>query len=139
MRKWMYENVTGCPGVSGFAADRVYTSGGAGGELGPDDMPSKPFIMIRLGINQQGTRLPGTTIRQQSVQVWLHTEQGSMLSTDALAEALQKHLPAQAPEKRADEVIIECEWLDTSGDGYDDHFKTETRYVTFLVTFKTTP
>lgn len=138
MRAWLYETVLSCPDQADFSGGRVYTSGGVEGAEGPGDTPARPFIINRLSVNQQITRLPGTTIRQQSVQVWLHTDPGSMLDTDDMAESLTTWLPSQTPAKRMGEVIIDCEWQDTSGDGYDDHYKTQTRYVTFLVTYKTT-
>lgn len=137
MRKWLYESVVSSPSQDEFSGGRVLSSGGVEGDEGQGDSPSRPFIVLRLSTNQQITRLPGATIRQQFVQVWLHTEPGSMIPTDDLCEELSKHLPAQAPAKREDEVIIECDWRDTSSDGFDDHYQTATRFVTFLVTYKT--
>lgn len=139
MRKWMYQTVDGLEAASTFAAGGIHTSGGTEGDDGPSDAPAKPFIVIRLGTNQQIVRMPGSKVKQQLVQVWLHTEPGTMLPTDEVAAALEEHVPAQAPAKTDEFIIIAAEWMDTSGDGYDDHYGTETRYVTFLVTFKAVP
>jgi hypothetical protein len=50
---------------------------------------------------------------------------------------LEKYIPTLAPAKLASgEVVMDAKWEDTSGDGYDDHYLTSTRYVTFLLTYK---
>lgn len=136
MRKWLYEAVKSCPGQQEFSAGRVMTTGSVEGPGGVDDAPDKPFIVIRLSTADP---FPGTSVKQQRGQVWLHDNPGSLLDTDGLCEALADHVPAQAPAVRPEAVIMECEYEETSGDGFDDHFQTDTRYVTFRITYKPTP
>lgn len=132
MRKWLYARVKSCPGQTEFSSDRIFSSGSVDGVEA--DSPDKPFIVIRFSLNQAG--LPRTKVRQQRFQVWLHTEPGSMLPTDVLCQELSEWLPSQAPAQFEDEWIMDCLYETTSSDGYDDHFKTETRYVEFLGTYR---
>jgi hypothetical protein len=49
---------------------------------------------------------------------------------------LEDLVPATAPQQHADGWIMDTKWEDTSGDGFDDHYGTTVRYVTFLVTYR---
>ena len=136
MRKWAYNSVVACPEQAGFADDRVYSPGSVDG---PDaDSPGRPFIVIRFGESQPPVQGRIARIRQQTFQVWLHMEPGSMLPIDELCDALEKWMPSQAPALVDGQNIIACEWQFTSSDSWDDHYKTEARYITFMTTFKTT-
>lgn len=136
MRKWLVETVTSCPTQSSVTGGRIFTTGSADGPTHePEDIPDFPFIIIREGVNTN-PNMPGTKVKQQTAQVWIHDAPGSMLPTDKLASELEKWLPSQAPHTNSDGVVMACEWQFTSGDGFDDHFGSTVRYVTVLVTFK---
>lgn len=139
MRKWMYEAVKSCDGQTEFSADRIMTTGAVEGPEGDGDSPARPFIVIRAATNQPPLQLGSASkIKQQRYQIWLHREPGSMLDIDDFCKSLEDGIPAMAPDNSSEwvpDVIMEARWEDTSGDGYDDHFKTTTRFVTFLVTY----
>lgn len=143
MRDWIYDKVISCPSQADVAGGRVFTTGAVDGPTSEvEDIPAMPFIVIRLGV-KDNTGLPGSRIKQQGAQIWVHSDPNSdtgssMLPTDDLLRELETWLPGQAPEVVDGEVIIDCAWQFTSGDGYDDHFRSTTRYVTVLVTFKET-
>lgn len=132
MRKWAYDTVKACPGLSDFAGDRVFSSGSVDGPEA--DSPERPFVVIRFSTNQSG--LPKTKVKQQRFQAWLHMEPGSMLPIDDLCLAMEDWVPSQAPQLNNGYRIMECVWEFTSPDTFDDHYKTETRYVEFLTTFR---
>lgn len=137
MRKWIYESVLSTPDRASVFGTRVHTTGAGEGD-DPGEAPDKPFIIIRLGM--KNSTQPQTRVKQQRAQVWIHWEPGSMIGIDDFAVALEKHIPTLAPAKPASgEVVMDAVWEDTSGDGYDDHYLTSTRYVTFLVTYNDLP
>lgn len=132
MRKWAFDAVSTCPGQVEFAANRIYSSGSVDGAEA--DSPTRPFIVIRFSTKQLA--LPKTKVKQQGFQVWLHMEPGSMLPIDDLAGELEDWLPSQAPVRAHGDWIMDCAFQFTSPDTFDDHYKTETRYAEFLVTFR---
>lgn len=130
MRKWAYEATKACTGMEEFSGGRVYSSGSVDGPEA--DSPERPFVVIRFSTNQRGL----ARVKQQRFQVWLHTEPGSMIPIDELCEQLEEWLPSQAPVRHGSDWIMDCVWEFTSPDTFDDHYKTETRYVEFLATFR---
>jgi hypothetical protein len=134
MRKWLYAAVKSCPGQAEMVQNRIYSTGGVEGDEGPGDNVEPPFIVLRFGTNNN-PRMPGSTVKRQFAEVWVHTSPGSMIPTDDLVGELEKWLPSQAPARYQEDRIMECDWQFTSGDGFDDHYRTTTRYVEVLVTF----
>lgn len=134
MRSWMFVAVNSTPGSAGLLGGRVMTTGAAEGPDGNGDAPDTPFAVIRAATNQPGQG----PVKQQRYQVWVHTQPGTLTPTDDFMKALEKHIPMLAPDKTADGVVMEVRWEDTSGDAYDDHFQTTTRYASFLMTYKPT-
>lgn len=134
MRKWSYETVASSPGVSEAFASRIYGPGAVEGAE-PGDSPTRPFIVIRF--STRDSALGG--VKQQRIQVWLHDDNSSMLPMDSIANGLEKWLPDNAPAWHDGDWIMDCVWEDTSGDGFDDHYQTQTRYVTFLITYRPAP
>ena len=133
-RAYMYEAVSACPKASSAFGDRVFAPGGAEGPGGEGDSPARPFVMIRAATNQPGVR--GGKPKQQRFQVYLHDTPGDTTNIADLQKELEDLVPATAPTAHADGWIMDTTWEDTSGDGYDDHYNTTVRYVTFLVTYR---
>lgn len=131
MRKWMFAAVNSCPGSSALLGGRLMTTGAVDGPDGDGDAPATPFAVLRAATNQTGMG----HVKQQRYQVWIHTTPGSMISTDEFLKSLENHIPSLTPSKTAEGVVIDARWEDTSGDGFDDHFQTTTRYATFLITY----
>ncbi len=131
MRKWINAVVKSCPGQVALTGDRVYGPASVEGDE-PGDSPTRPFIVIHFSTHVRG--LGG--VKQQRVQVWVHDDKTTMLPVDGLIADLEEHVPAQAPQSYDGDWIMDCVWEDTSGDGFDDHFNTNVRYITFLVTYK---
>lgn len=138
-RQFMYDSVGSLPSISSKFGDRVMSTGAGEGPEGEGDMPTAPFVIIRAETNQRPIFLaaaPEVRIRQQRYQVWVHWQGGDTTASDDLVKELEDLLPLKAPTVTGEGNIMECRWEDTSPDGYDDHFSTDTRYVTFLVTYK---
>lgn len=136
-RQFMYDSVMTMPSISAKFGDRVMSTGAGEGPEGEDDRPTTPFVIVRAQTNQRPIFLPGEVkVKQQRYQVWVHWDGGDTTAADDLVKELEDEMPSKAPVKTAEGNIMECRWEDTSGDGYDDHYGTNTRYVTFLVTYK---
>ena len=138
-RQFMYDSVTSLPTVHSLFGDRVMSTGAGEGPEGDGDMPTAPFVIIRAQTNQRPVFLPAAPevkVKQQRYQVWVHWQGGDTTPADDLVKELEDQVPPMAGVKTSEGNIMECRWEDTSEDGYDDHFKTNTRYVTFLVTYK---
>jgi hypothetical protein len=130
----MYDAVMACPKASDPFGERVFAPGGAEGPGGEGDSPDRPFVMIRAATNQPGIR--GGAPKQQRFQVYVHDTPGDTTNIDDLQKELEDTVPGQAPVANAEGWIMDCVWEDTSGDGFDDHYGTTVRYVTFLVTWR---
>lgn len=135
-RKFMYDSVMAMPSITSHFGGRVMAVGAGEGPGGDDDRPTTPFVIIRAQTNQNQVFMPQGTPKQQRYQVWVHWDGGDTTDADALVRELEDGLWPLAPVKTAEGWIMECRWEDTSGDGYDDHYRTNTRYVTFLVTYR---
>jgi hypothetical protein len=133
MRKWLYESVIAAPSQSTLCEGRVFSAGGANpnGEL--EDIPATPFVILRSG-SQIPTGIPEARVVQQNWQVWVHDKPGSMVPVDDFIVELQMFLPTRTPQKVDDDWVTACEFLASSGDLPDDHYKTNTRFVEFRVT-----
>lgn len=131
MRKWMFAAVNSTPGRVALIGDRLMTTGAVDGPAGDGDRPDTPFAVLRAATNQGGMG----HVKQQRYQVWLHRDPGSMIDIDDFMKALEEHVPTLAPSQTAEGVVMDAKWEDTSGDGFDDHFQTVTRYASFLLTY----
>jgi hypothetical protein len=129
MRTWIYNLVKNIAGMAAIVGDRVYSSTG----VEDNDVPDRPFLMVHMGLEQPplGMRVPEARAQEVPFDVVVHDEPGSMLSIDQACVLLKTALPAAAPAVVGGMSVYECRWEDTSGDGYDDHFKTVTRRVSF--------
>jgi hypothetical protein len=136
MRKWLYAAVVDCPRQEELIGGRVYSPGSVEGPDGPGDNPDGDFIVIRFSTNQPPIGMPGSKVKQQRAQVWVHSLPGSMLPLDEMCDELEDWLPAQAPAVFEGDVVMDCKWEDTFGDAYDDHYGTNTRFVSVLITYK---
>jgi hypothetical protein len=135
----MYDSVKSMPSMSTKFGDRLMATGAGEGPEGDGDMPDAPFVIIRAATNQRPVFMPSTPemkVKQQRYQVWIHWKGGDTDPSDALAKELEDQVPPMAGVRTAEGNIMDCRWEDTSGDGYDDHYGTNTRYVTFLVTYR---
>lgn len=136
-RQFMYDSVMTMPTIASVFGSRVMATGAGEGPEGEGDLPDVPFVIIRAQTNQRPVFMPGEVkVKQQRYQVWIHWRGGDTDASDDLVKDLEDRMPLLAPSKTAEGNIMECRWEDTSEDGYDDHYKTNTRYVTFLVTYK---
>lgn len=135
-RKWMYDEVLACPKVQGAVADRIFGTGSVEGPEGDGDSPDRPFIVIRASTNQRPLLLNMSPTKQTRYQVYVHDAPGDTTAMDDIVEQLENRLPGRAPADNVEGHITDCRWEDTSGDGFDDHYGTTTRYVTFLVTWR---
>lgn len=138
-RQFMYDSVKTMPSITSKFGDRIMSTGAGEGPDGDGDRPTTPFVIIRAQTNQRPVFAPQTPemkVKQQRYQVWIHWEGGDTTPADDLVKELEDGMPTKAPTKTAEGNIMEVRWEDTSGDGYDDHYGTNTRYVTFLVTYK---
>lgn len=130
MRRFIYGVVSNLELPRG-AEQRVYSSGATG--MGQEDQPDRPFVMVTSQTNQPGLRR--AMINQQRFQVWFHDDPGSMTDIDDGLKLIQDALTAYAESWWNDEIfLMGVEWENTSGDMFDDHFKTNTRYCEFLIT-----
>lgn len=114
---------------------RIFNSGGTGAEK-PGDSPTRPFAVIRNDLDAPGV-LPSFPISQLRWSIWLHDEPGSMKTINAGVQRVKTLVPQFNPQGQ-DVWVMECSWQASGPDSYDDHYKTMTRYVDFLATFKTT-
>lgn len=138
-RKFMYDSVLTMPSVPGQFGSRVMATGAGQGPGGETDRPTTPFIIIRAQTNQRPILMPAASemkVKQQRYQVWVHWDSDDTTPADDVVAELENLMPTKAGVATAEGNIIECRWEDTSEDGYDDHYATNTRYVTFLVTYK---
>lgn len=98
------------------------------------DNPVKPFLLLSMDIEE---RPLGTTaemrVSRVPFTVWVHDEPGSMLDIDSAAFALKNNLPTPDGEKVGDMSHYGIEWEDIGQDAFDDHFKTNTRPVHFVM------
>lgn len=136
IRKWLYEKTIIVPGL-GIPANRVLGPGAAGMAV-PGDSPGRPFAQIRFSPKQPGV-LPTYPILQQVAAIWVHDDPGTMKNIDSAVEALRKTLPAAAPETYEGMHVMECRWIGSSEDFYDDHFLTNVVNVEFQLTWKPAP
>ena len=132
-RQFMYEAVSSLPTVQASFGGRVMSVGAGEGPGGEDDRPTVPFIIIRSSTNQRGEG----RVKQQRYQVWVHWSGGDTTPADNAVVELENVLPGKAGVSSPDGYIMDVRWEDTSGDGYDDHYGTNVRYVTFLATYST--
>lgn len=135
-RQWMYDQVMACDKVQETVDDRVFSTGSVEGPEGDGDSPARPFIVIRASTNTRPLSLNMAPTKQSRYQVWVHDSPGDTTNIDDIVQQLENRLPAMAPSSNVEGRITDCRWEDTSGDGYDDHYGTTTRYVTYLVTWR---
>ena len=134
-RQFIYDAVMLCPKATSTFGSRVFAPGGAEGPGGEGDAPATPFVMIRAA-TQQNLVGGGSKPKQQRYQVYVHDTPGDTTNIDDLVKQLEDQVPTRAPVAKTEGWIMDCRWEDTSGDGYDDHYSTTVRYVTFLVTWR---
>lgn len=137
-RKWMYDRVMACPKVVTNVTDRIFGTGSVEGPGGDGDSPQRPFIVVRAATNQRPIGLNMVPTKQQRFQVYFHDTPGDTTAMDDVVEQLENIVPTVNGEASSEGWITNCRWEDTSGDGFDDHYGTTTRYVTFLVTWRPT-
>ena len=133
IRKWFHGKATGVAGL-GVPADRVF-SPGAVGAAEPGDAPARPFIVNRLSPANPGVG----PIVQQVMACWVHDDPGTMNNIDNTVKALKKGLDRIGPEAFEGMMILECRWIGTSADTYDDGHKTNVVFVEFQLTWKPAP
>jgi hypothetical protein len=130
----MYESVMACPLAADRFGSRVFSTGAGEGPEGGGDSPDRPFVVIRAAVNQPGVR--GGAAKQQRFQVYVHDIPGDTTNIDDMQKQLEDLVSQRAPVATTEGWIMDCVWEDTSGDGFDDHYGTTVRYVTFLVTWR---
>lgn len=128
MRTWIYNRIKAAAGLPTGMGDRVISSGAA-------DSPTRPFIVIQMGVEQPVPGMPASA-RVQTIPftAWVHDKPGSMLNIDEAAKALKNALPTPDGAVAGGMTVYECKWTDTGEDAYDDHYATNTRPVRFTIT-----
>jgi hypothetical protein len=98
------------------------------GSLTEDNLPERPFAVIRFGVATRGM----ATIKRGSATIWVHDVLGTYTNIDSILDLL--HGTLDGVEQVSDEAgneLISCEWDSTSGDLYDPGFRTITKNMTF--------
>ena len=127
MRTWIYNRITALPLPAGMAT-RVTSSGNA-------DNPVRPFITLAMGPEQPVLGMPAeAAVQRVPFDVILHDKPGSMLNIDDAAVTIKNSLPTPDGAVVGNMSVYECRWDMTSSDGYDDHYGTNTRTVSFILT-----
>jgi hypothetical protein len=104
------------------------------GAVGRDDAvpPSKPFVVIRAGVIQIPIR--GGT-KQTRLFVYVHDEPGTMIRIDDGHDRIKAAFDAvEVPSLADGSWLQDVIWESLSDDFYDDGFKTNTRFATYLMT-----
>lgn len=128
MKLALYQTVTGDAGViTLIPASRWYESGAI------TDTPVKPFGVVRWGTDLKLG--PNLTVR--TVAVWVHDERGSYdLIDDTLTEVRRVCAAMEGLEvPYTDGVsrITQCDWFQSSGELFDQEYKTNCRFAEFRV------
>lgn len=105
----------------------MYTSGGV-----EDPGPQRPFVMVHMGIEQTPLGMPASSRTLEiPFDVVVHDNPGTMLDIDDACVIVKDSLPAFAPAVVGAMSVYEVKYEETSRDLWDDHFKTNTRRVSF--------
>lgn len=127
MRSWVYNRIKATVGLPAGMGDRIISSGSA-------DNPTKPFIVLSMGVEEPVPGMPASTGAMWiPFDVWVHDRPGSMLHIDEAAVLLKNALPTPDGAVAGGTSVYEVRWTGTGQDAYDDHYNTNTRAVSFRI------
>lgn len=98
------------------------------------DNPLKPFMILQMDIEEKPLGATAEmSVSRLPFTVWVHDEPGSMVAIDDAAFALKHNLPTLDGAVVGNMSHYGIEWEDIGQDAFDDHFKTNTRPVRFVM------
>lgn len=124
-RKIIFDRLVG---VAGLSEDNVFSSGSDALRQSPRE---KPFVILQMGTELAAL---GGSAQRQTALIYVHNDQGSMASVDALHSVIRSAL--EADPTTAEGGLVGIRYEDTGTDLADDFYKTIFRTATYTVAGK---
>lgn len=109
------------------------TDVGSSGSFVADNLPARPFAVVRLGVFGRGL----AHVKRGTAEIWVHDDPGSYDRIDVILKSVYDRLDGAAHLKGEDgsELILST-WTGTSGDLNDPGFRTITKNISFEIVGK---
>jgi hypothetical protein len=101
----------------------------ASGSIDDDNTPATPFAVIRFGLVNRGM----AHVQRGSVTIWIHDGRGSYSNIDAAMRLITGILDGREHVSDGDSELIKATWQDTSGDLFDNGYRTLTKTTTYEI------
>jgi hypothetical protein len=106
---------------------------GSSGSFLADNLPARPFAVIRLGVTSPGM----AHIKRGTAEIWIHDDPGSYDRIDAILKSVYDRLNgAEHLTDEAGNELMSSTWRGTSGDLNDPGFRTITKNISFEIVGK---
>lgn len=114
-------------------AGQELTDVGSSGSFLADQLPARPFAVIRIGVASPGM----AHIKRGTAEIWIHDDPGSYDRIDGILKSIYDRLDG-AEHLTDDEgnELMSSSWQGTSGDLNDPGFRTITKNISFEVVGK---
>lgn len=98
---------------------------GSAGSFREDDLPSRPFAVIHMGVQNPGM----AHIKDRNMVIWIHDEGGDYGRIDEALHAVYGRLDGaeHVSDSGGSAELIRAHWTATSGDLIDPGFRTITK------------